>query len=144
MKTLLLIDANALVHRTFHALPPLTAQGGRLVNALYGVSSIILKIWKEERPDFAAALFDHPKEPTFRKKEYKEYKAQRPETPEGLVDQLAESRNLFDQFKIPTFEAPGFEADDILGTAVEMLGKELKKGEIEIKKRFNITSQKGN
>ena len=92
---LLLIDANALVHRCFHALPPLTGSDGKPVGAIYGLSSILLKIFREEppafirgearpsngRPDFVAAFFDRP-EPTFRKKLYEKYKIHRPKAPD--------------------------------------------------------------
>ena len=70
MKTLLLIDANSLIHRAFHALPPLTMPDGTPAQALYGVASILLKLWREGKPEYAAAHFDRP-EPTFREKEYK-------------------------------------------------------------------------
>ncbi len=72
MKTLLLIDANSLIHRSFHALPPFTAPGGEPTGALYGLSSILLKIAKEQEPDYWAAAFDRP-EPTFRKELFKDY-----------------------------------------------------------------------
>lgn len=115
MKTLLLIDANSLIHRAFHALPPLTTAEGEPGNALYGVSSILLKLWREERPEYAAACFDRP-EATFRKEQVESYKAQRPETPDDLLPQIIAARDLFPQFGIRTFEAAGFEADDLIGT----------------------------
>ena len=58
MKTLLLIDANSIIHRSFHALPPFTTPDGRPSGALYGIASILLKLWREERPEYAAALFE--------------------------------------------------------------------------------------
>jgi len=118
MKTLLLIDANSLIHRAFHALPPLTAPDGRPAQALYGVSSILLKVWREGKPDYAAALFDRP-EPTFRKKEYVEYKAQRPKAPDELITQLIEAHELFPKFGIPVFEQAGLEADDLIASLAE-------------------------
>ena len=118
MKTLILIDANSLIHRCFHALPPLTAPDGRSTQALYGISSVLLKMWREEKPDYVAALFDRP-EPTFRKEKYKKYKAQRPKAPDELVSQIIESRNLFGKFGIKIFEWPGFEADDLIATLAE-------------------------
>ena len=123
MKKLFLIDASALIYRSFHALPPLTSPAGEPVNALYGLSNILLKIFREERPDYAAALFDRP-EPTFRKKEYTEYKAQRPKAADELVSQIVKSRELFKKFGVRTFEAPGFEADDLIGAYAEKFGKE--------------------
>jgi DNA polymerase-1 len=116
--TLLLIDANSLIHRAFHALPPLTSPDGKPAGALYGVSSILLKIFKEgptgQGPaGYIAAAFDR-QEPTFREKEYKEYKITRAPTATELVSQLIECRELFKTFGIKTFEFPGFEADDIV------------------------------
>jgi len=123
MRTLLLIDANSIIHRSFHALPPFTGPKGEPTGALYGLSSIFLKLWREEKPDYAAALFDRP-EPTFREKKYKEYKAHRPETPGQLISQIIEAHNLFPQFGIKIFEAAGFEADDIIATLAEKFKNE--------------------
>ncbi len=118
MKTLFLIDSHALIHRFYHALPPLTASDGTPTNALYGVAATTLKILKENKPDYIAAAFDRP-EPTFRKEAFKEYKAQRPAAPDDLIPQLQKTREVFDAFKVKTFEMPGYEADDIIGTLVE-------------------------
>lgn len=115
MKTLLLIDANSLIHRCFHALPPLTAPDGRPTQSLYGISNILLRIFKDEKPEYASALFDRP-ERTFRKEKYEAYKAQRPKAPDDLVSQIIEARNLFSKFGIKTFEKAGFEADDLIAT----------------------------
>jgi len=123
MKTLLLIDANALIHRTFHALPPLTTPDGKMAQALYGLSSIFLKIWRGDKPDYSAAFYDRP-EPTLREKEYKEYKAQRPKAADGLVSQIISSHELFQKFGIKTFEVPGHEADDLIGTFAKKFGAE--------------------
>ncbi|TSC89772.1 MAG: DNA polymerase I [Parcubacteria group bacterium Gr01-1014_3] len=118
MKTLFLIDSHALIHRFYHALPPLTASDGTPTNALYGVAATTLKILKENKPDYIAAAFDRP-EATFRKEAFKEYKAQRPAAPDDLIPQLQKTREVFDAFKVKTFEIPGYEADDIIGTLVE-------------------------
>lgn len=123
MKTLFLIDANSLIHRAFHALPPFTAPDGRPTGALYGLASILLKILREEKPDYAAALFDRP-EPTFREKEYPAYKAQRPKAPDELVSQIIGARELILRFGVKTFESPGFEADDLIATLAEKFRKE--------------------
>ncbi len=118
MKKLLLIDANSIIHRSFHALPPFTAPDGTPSGAIYGLASILLKLWREERPDYAAALFDRP-EPTFRDEKYAEYKAQRPLTADELIAQLKEAHHLFDAFGIKTFEKAGYEADDLIATLAE-------------------------
>ncbi|MEK7191940.1 MAG: 5'-3' exonuclease H3TH domain-containing protein [Patescibacteria group bacterium] len=120
MKTLLLIDAHALIHRFFHALPPLTSNDGQPTNALFGLAGTLLRILKEEKPDYIAAAFDRP-EPTFRKEAFKEYKIHRAPTANELISQLQKAREVFDIFKIKTFEMPSFEADDLLGTLVERL-----------------------
>jgi DNA polymerase-1 len=119
MKTLLLIDANSIIHRSFHALPPLTGPAGEPSGAIYGIASILLKLLRDaDRPDYAAALFDRP-EPTFRDKMYAAYKAQRPPAASELVSQIIEAHNLFQAFGIKTFEKPGFEADDLIATFAE-------------------------
>jgi DNA polymerase-1 len=117
-KTLLLIDANSLIHRFFHALPPLTTPKGEPCGALYGLSQVLLKIFREIRPTHIAAAFDRP-EPTFRDELFKDYKAHRPPTADELIAQLQRSHDVFDVFGAKTFEIPGFEADDIIGTLVE-------------------------
>ncbi len=121
MKQLLLIDANSIIHRSFHALPPFTTPEGRPSGAIYGIASILLKLWREDRPDYAAALFDRP-EPTFRDEKYAEYKAQRPPAPDDLVAQIIEARNIFPAFGVKTFEKAGFEADDLIATLAEKFG----------------------
>ncbi|MFH1193208.1 MAG: DNA polymerase [Candidatus Jorgensenbacteria bacterium] len=118
MKTLLLIDSHALIHRAFHALPPLISPAGEPVGALYGLARTLNKVLEERKPDYVAAAFDRP-EPTFRKEAFKEYKAQRPKAPDELVSQLIKARKLFKAFHIPIFERPGSEADDIIGTLAE-------------------------
>lgn len=121
MRTLYLIDANSLIHRAYHALPPFTAPGGEPTGALYGLASILLKLIREERPEYAAALFDRP-EPTYREKEYAAYKAQRPPIPNDLIAQIVEARDLFARFGIQTIEHPGFEADDLIATLARRFG----------------------
>ncbi len=116
MKSLLLIDANALIHRSFHALPAFTSKTGKPTGTLYGLSNILLKILRQDPPDYIVAFFDRP-EPTFRKEMYKEYKIHRPKAPDELISQIIEAHNLFAKFNIKTFEKPGFEADDLIGSA---------------------------
>src|SRR3989344_8043793 len=123
MKTLLLIDSNALIHRFFHALPPFTAPDGQPTNALYGVAGVLLKIYKEHQPDYIAAAFDRP-EKTFREEEFKEYKIQRPPTAAELVPQIRRAQEVFELFKVKIFAQPGFEADDIIGTLAEKFKNE--------------------
>ena len=116
-KILVLLDTHALIHRAFHALPPLTSPGGEPVGAVYGVANIVLKILKDFNPDYIAAAFDRP-EPTFRHEAYKEYKAQRPPAPDDLIQQFDIVRALFESFGIRIYDKAGYEADDIIGTLV--------------------------
>jgi DNA polymerase-1 len=113
---LLLFDGKALVHRAFHALPPLTQhKTGELVNAVYGFASTLLKVFADFKPTHWAVAFDRPT-PTFRHEMFEEYKAQRPATPEELKSQIKKVHQLVEAFHIPVFEIDGFEADDVLGT----------------------------
>jgi DNA polymerase-1 len=113
---LLLFDGNALVHRAFHALPPLTqSKTGEPVNAVYGFASTLLKVFTDFKPTHWAVAFDRPT-PTFRHEMFEDYKAQRPAAPEELKSQIRKVHQLVDAFHIPVFEIDGFEADDVLGT----------------------------
>ena len=116
-KTLVLLDAHAILHRAYHALPDFTSPGGEPTGALFGVVSMLLKIIEELKPDYIAACFDLP-EPTYRHVVYEAYKAGRSKTDDALVAQIIRSRDIFDVFGIPLYEYPGFEADDALGTIV--------------------------
>ena len=118
MKTprLVLFDGNAVVHRAFHALPPLTiSKTGEMVGAVYGFALILLKAISELKPTHYAIAFDK-KAPTFRHHLFDQYKAQRPPTPDELVNQLGRVRQLVQAFHIPIYEIDGYEADDVLGT----------------------------
>ncbi len=113
---LVLFDGNALVHRAFHALPPLTvSKTGEMVSAVYGFALILLKVISELKPTHCAIAFDK-KAPTFRHQMFDQYKAQRPPTPDELVNQLGRVRQLVEAFSIPIFELDDYEADDVLGT----------------------------
>ena len=125
MKRLILIDSHALIHRAYHALPPLTTKSGELVNAVYGFTSILIKTISDFKPSYIVAAFDSP-ELTFRHKEYKEYKATRTEAPPDLYAQIPRVKEVLNAFGVPIFEKSGFEADDIIGTvARNLLGKNI-------------------
>ena len=115
LKKLLLIDANALVHRAWHALPPLTTKKGEMVNALYGFLLMLFKVIPDHRPDSIIAAFDR-KEPTFRHEAYKEYKAQRVKQPNELYEQIPKIKEVLRSLGICVVEQKGFEADDIIGS----------------------------
>jgi len=122
-KTLVLLDAHAILHRAYHALPDFTSPKGEPTGALYGVVAMLLKIIEELKPDYVVACFDLP-EPTYRHEAFEGYKAGRVKTDDALVAQIERSRDVFAAFGIPIFEHPGFEADDMLGTIVHQTKKE--------------------
>ncbi|MAG12712.1 hypothetical protein CL630_02750, partial [bacterium] len=130
-KRLVLLDAHAILHRGYHALPEFSSSKGEPTGALYGLSAMLMKIITELKPDYIAACYDMPG-PTFRHEVYGEYKAKRPKTKDDLIHQMNRSRDIFRAFDIPIYEKSGFEADDILGTVVEKMKKQLASGEIEI------------
>jgi len=114
-KHLVILDSNAVIHRAFHALPPLTAKNGEVVNAVYGFLLVFFKVMKEFKPEFVVAAFDVAA-PTFRHEKYKAYKAKRPPAPETLYSQIPKVKEFMESFNVPVFEKAGFEADDIIGT----------------------------
>ena len=115
---LLLLDAHAIIHRAYHALPDFSSTSGEPTGALYGLSAMLFKIAGDLKPDYIVACYDLPK-PTYRHEVYKDYKAGRRETDDELASQLDRSRDIFEVFNIPIYEHEGFEADDVLGTIVE-------------------------
>ncbi|MBN1367663.1 MAG: DNA polymerase I [Dehalococcoidales bacterium] len=113
---LVIFDGNALIHRAYHAIPPLTLKKtGEMVNAAYGFVSMLLKVINEIKPTCYAIAFDR-KAPTFRHQLFDRYKAQRPAMPEELAGQLGRVRQIVEAFRIPVFEMDGYEADDMLGS----------------------------
>lgn len=114
-KRLVLIDGNAILHRAYHALPLLTTSKGDLINAVFGFCSMLLKVIADLRPTHLAVCFDRP-EPTFRQEIYEDYQAQRPKMEEELTSQLKLVKKVVKAIKIPIYEVPGFEADDVIGT----------------------------
>ncbi len=116
-KKFIIIDANALLHRSFHALPPLATKKGVLINAVYGFTNVLLKVYKEFKPKYMAVAYDM-KQKTFRHKEYKEYKAGRVKAPDEFYAQIPMSKDVLGVFNIPVLEKVGFEADDVIGTVV--------------------------
>lgn len=114
-RRLIIIDSNSIIHRAYHALPPLTTKKGELVNALYGFLLVFFKVIREFQPDFICACFDFPA-PTFRHQKFKEYKAKRPPAPEELYEQIPKIKEILAVFNVPVFEKEGFEADDLIGT----------------------------
>lgn len=122
-KRLVLLDAHAIIHRAYHALPDFTSSKGEPTGALYGLSSMLIRIINDLEPEYLVACYDLPK-PTVRHEAYAEYKGTRQKTDDALIAQLQSSRKIFEAFGIPMYDREGFEADDILGTIVEMLSKD--------------------
>jgi DNA polymerase I len=122
MSKLVVIDGNAILHRAFHAIPPLTTPNGEPINAVYGLVSMILKLVQDLRPTHLVVAFDE-KAPTFRKKAFKAYQAQRPETDEGLSSQFEKARKFLAAAKIPVYSKSGYEADDVIGTLATLATK---------------------
>ncbi len=119
-KRLVLLDAHAIIHRAYHAMPDFSNSKGEPTGALYGISAMLMKIATDLKPDYIVACYDLPQK-TFRHEAYEAYKGTRQKADEGLVAQIISSRRIFEAFNIPMYDAPGFEADDILGTIVEKM-----------------------
>lgn len=112
---LVLIDGNAILHRAYHALPPLTTKRGEPINAVYGLVSMLLRVIQDLKPTDLAVCFDE-KEPTFRHKEFAQYQAKRPPISTELSSQFEKARRVIEAFGIPIYSKPGYEADDVIGT----------------------------
>src|SRR5678815_3983910 len=113
----MLLDGYGLVYRGYFALPPLTTSKGELVNGAFGFASIVLRGLQDLQPDYLAVSFDLPG-PTFRHEAYAEYKANRVRMPDDLRDQFPKVREVVKALRIPVYELPGYEADDVIGTIV--------------------------
>lgn len=114
-KKFLLVDAHALIHRAFHALPPLTTKEGIPVGAVYGFLRILMSSLREINPHYVAIAFDSPGK-TFRHERFPDYKATRKETPEELKSQFPLVREVMQAFGFPIYAVEGYEADDLIGT----------------------------
>lgn len=115
MNKLVLIDGNSIAYRAFFALPLLNTDKGVYTNAVYGFTTMLLKVLEEQKPTHLAVAFDAGKT-TFRHETYKEYKGKREKTPPELAEQLPVMRDLLKAFRIDSIELDQYEADDIIGT----------------------------
>ncbi len=122
-KKLIIVDTNALMHRAYHALPPLTTTKGKMVNAVYGFTSVFLKMVGDLKPDYIVCAFDVAA-PTFRKEKFDAYKAHRVKAPQEFYDQIPDIKRVIAAFGVPMLEKPGFEADDIIGTLSDKYSRE--------------------
>jgi DNA polymerase-1 len=130
MNRLLLLDGNALLHRAYHALPPLTTASGQPGGAIYGFISMLIKLQTDFQPIGFAVAFDRP-EPTFRNEMFKDYQAQRPQMEDALISQIKTVHDAMTSFGISVFEMAGYEADDMIGTIVKKIENRKQKTGIE-------------
>lgn len=119
MKKLLILDSNSILNRAFYGVRYLSAKDGTPTNAIYGFLNILLKLIKEQEPDYICAAFD-VKAPTFRHKQYEGYKAQRKPMPEGLAAQMPLAKDVLRAMGVTILEKEGYEADDIIGTVARL------------------------
>lgn len=119
MKKLLILDSNSILNRAFYGVRYLSAKDGTPTNAIYGFLNILLKLIKEQEPDYICAAFD-VKAPTFRHKQYEGYKAQRKPMPEGLAAQMPLAKDVLRAMSVTILEKEGYEADDIIGTVARL------------------------
>jgi len=114
-RKLAIIDAFSLLYRAFFALPPLTNKQGEVTNAVYGFTTMLMKLLESEQPDYIVVAFDMP-EATFRHEAFADYKAQRASMPDTLRPQIPMAYEVLEAMRIPTLGVTGFEADDVIGT----------------------------
>lgn len=122
MERLLILDSNSLLNRAFYAIPPLTNSEGIHTNAVYGFTNMLFKMKEEIKPDYIVAAFDR-KAPTFRHKEYEDYKAGRKKMPPELGEQFPLVKEVLNLLAVNIYEIDGFEADDIIGTLAQFAEK---------------------
>ncbi|MCE9625903.1 MAG: DNA polymerase I [Deltaproteobacteria bacterium] len=118
--TLYIVDGSSYIFRAYYAIRQLSNSKGLPTNAVYGFTQMLLRLLKEEKPEYLVMVFDS-KEPSFRKKEYDAYKANREVPPDDLIPQFDYIRKVVDALNIPRLEMPGFEADDIIATIAKRL-----------------------
>src|SRR5215813_13000749 len=121
-RPILLLDAFSLLYRAFYALPPLTTRAGEPTSGLYGLSVLLLKLLREQRPKGGAFALDLPR-PTFRHQRWDGYKASRQTPPSTLGRQVGRLGEIIGAFGFPALASPGFEADDVLATLARELAE---------------------
>jgi DNA polymerase-1 len=115
MKKLLLIDGNAILHRGYHAYPPLTNPKGVMINAVFGFFSMLLTVFADQKPDYLVVCFDRGR-PTFRMNMFAGYHAHRPRMADDFFPQVAIVHEILEKMNVRIFELDGYEADDLIGT----------------------------
>ncbi len=122
-KTLYILDGNALLHRAWHAIPPLATQEGLIVNAVYGFTNVMEKIRHDFKPDYLCVAWDLPGK-TFRHDAVESYKATRAKKEPELYAQIPLIQELLLSYHVPSYSVPGYEADDVIGTVAEIVKKQ--------------------
>ncbi len=135
MHRLVLIDGHAILHRAYHALPPLTTSSGKQINAVFGFISMLLRVVADLKPDHLVVTFDRPK-PTFRKQLYVGYQAKRPRMDSELVPQIEILHQVLQEMNVPIFEMDGYEADDIIATLVKQATDKFKMQKAKIEDQY--------
>jgi DNA polymerase I len=118
---LVILDSHAILHRAYHAIPDFSNSKGEPTGALYGLILMLLKIVSDLKPDYIVAARDLPGK-THRHDAFEAYKAKRAKADEELIDQIGKAPEVLEAFGVPVYAAPGYEADDVLGTIVKQLG----------------------
>ncbi len=139
IKRLVLLDSHAILHRAYHALPDFSTARGEPTGALYGLSTMLISIIEQLKPDYVVACYDL-KGPTFRHEAYKGYKAQRKDIDDDLITQINRSPDIFKSLDVPIYSKEGFEADDMLGTIVEQVLAQNKSKSSDVKVEVIIAS----
>jgi len=119
-QSLYIVDGSSYIFRAYYAIRSLSTSKGLPTNAVYGFTQMLLRLLKEEKPEYLAMVFDS-KEPNFRKEQYNDYKANREVPPDDLIPQFDFIKKVVDALNIPRLELPGFEADDIIATIARRL-----------------------
>ncbi|MBP9719536.1 MAG: hypothetical protein KBD46_03625 [Candidatus Levybacteria bacterium] len=133
MQKLILIDGNAILHRAYHALPPLTSPTGEPIQAVFGFFSMLLTILNDQKPEYLIICFDRPK-PTFRQEMFAGYHQHRPKIADEFISQIVKVHEIVSLLNIAVFELDGYEADDLIGTLAHQIVKgkgERGKGEVQ-------------
>lgn len=123
-KRIYLLDGSGYIYRAYHGIRDLATSRGLRTNAIYGFTTMLLRLLREERPEHLAVIFDPPRGETFRSRLYPEYKANRAAMPDDLAAQIPYIRQVVRALNIPALEVPGFEADDVIATVARRTAAE--------------------
>lgn len=124
MRRLVLVDGHSLLHRAFHALPPLTTPEGKPIGAVYGLARMLFKVFGELEPTFAGVAME-AKGPTFRHKEFEAYKEHRPEIDKALEVQIESAHQLLKTLDVPLYIAEGYEGEDLIASLIKQAGEKV-------------------